>query len=213
MEGLSDAVFAFAVTLLVVATEVPRDYAGLIDVVRGFPAFIACFVLLMIFWNTHYRYFRRYGLEDRLIRTINVFILLLVLFSVYPLKFLFTLWFAAMFHDESRNHSLQTVGQLITLFRIYGAGLGSIWLLYAVLYRHALNLASALRLTPAEILLTRESMIGCLISAGTAALSILLTCFNVPYSWPGYVYFLISIGLTINGRWHHRKIKALPAAA
>src|SRR6187401_1371906 len=64
VEGFTDAVFAFAVTLLVVALEVPHTFEGLMDVLRGFPAFVLTFTLLMTFWNAHYRYHRRYGLED-----------------------------------------------------------------------------------------------------------------------------------------------------
>src|SRR5690349_11550512 len=91
LEGFTDAVFAFAVTLLVVALEVPHTYEGLLEVVRGFPAFVICFALLMTFWNGHFRYQRRYGLEDVFTRIITMAILVLVLFSVYPLKYLFTL--------------------------------------------------------------------------------------------------------------------------
>ena len=83
--------FAFAVTLLVVALEVPHTFEGLMDVVRGFPAFVICFTLLMTFWNAHYRYHRRYGLEGAFSRVMTMAIIVLVLFFVYPLKFLFTL--------------------------------------------------------------------------------------------------------------------------
>src|SRR5436305_12561064 len=89
LEGFSDAVFAFAVTLLVVALEVPRTFEGLMDDVREFPAFIASFCMLLTFWNGHYRFFRRYGLENGFTRYITFAILMMVLFSVYPLKFLF----------------------------------------------------------------------------------------------------------------------------
>src|SRR6186713_3591919 len=92
VEGFTDAVFAFAVTLLVVALEVPHTYDGLMDVVRGFPAFILCFMLLMTFWNAHYRYHRRYGIDSAFSRVMTMAIIVLVLFYVYPLKFLFTLF-------------------------------------------------------------------------------------------------------------------------
>ena len=91
VEGFTDAVFAFAVTLLVVALEGPHTFEGLLDVLRGFPAFVLCFVLLMMFWNAHFRFHRRYGLEDTFSRIMTMAILVLVLFFVYPLKFLFTL--------------------------------------------------------------------------------------------------------------------------
>ena len=37
IEGLSDAVFAFAITLLVVSLEVPKTYAELMSAIRGCP--------------------------------------------------------------------------------------------------------------------------------------------------------------------------------
>lgn len=49
LEGFSDAVFGFALTLLVVSLEVPNTYAELMDTMRGFGAFAVCFALL--YWH------------------------------------------------------------------------------------------------------------------------------------------------------------------
>src|SRR5213075_946527 len=64
VEGLSDAVFAFAVTLLVVSLEVPKTFNELSTVMRGFVPFAVSFLLLMQVWHEQYRYFRRYNLQD-----------------------------------------------------------------------------------------------------------------------------------------------------
>src|SRR5256714_6770111 len=90
IEGLSDAVFAFAVTLLVVSLEVPKTYAELMTVMRGFGAFAICFTLLFMVWFTQYKFFRRYGLTDNLTVVFNGVLLFVILFYVYPLKFVFT---------------------------------------------------------------------------------------------------------------------------
>ena len=53
LEGLSDAVFAFAVTLLVVSLEVPETFDELLRVLRGFFAFAVCFAILFWVWYDH----------------------------------------------------------------------------------------------------------------------------------------------------------------
>lgn len=64
VEGFSDAVFAFAVTLLVVSLEVPKSAHELLHTMHGFVAFGVCFVLLISVWAEHNRFFRHYPLTD-----------------------------------------------------------------------------------------------------------------------------------------------------
>ena len=53
LEGFSYTVFAFALTLLVVALEVPHNYEKLIHLMMGFPSFACCFTLLIWIWSQH----------------------------------------------------------------------------------------------------------------------------------------------------------------
>ena len=64
IEGFADAVFGFALTLLVVSLEVPNTFDELLATMRGFFAFAISGWLLYSVWFDHYIFFRRYGLQD-----------------------------------------------------------------------------------------------------------------------------------------------------
>jgi hypothetical protein len=102
LEELSDAVIGFALTLFVVSLEVPQTFDELLQTMRGFPAFGLCFALLIVIWYEHYTFFRRYGLQDPFTIVWNTVLLFLIVFYVYPLKFLFTL-----FSNEALGMSMQ----------------------------------------------------------------------------------------------------------
>ena len=179
VEGFTDAVFAFAVTLLVVALEVPRTYDGLLDVVRGLPAFVICFALLMTFWSAHYKYHRRYGLEDGVTRTITMAILVLVLFYVYPLKFLFTMVTVHLFGlDMHDAPSLESLEQVRMLYVIYGLGFAGAWSLFGLLYLYALRARERLGLSPGEIVLTYGSLVENGVYVAVCLLSVALALFG-----------------------------------
>src|SRR5258708_38288637 len=72
LEGLSDAVFGFAITLLVVSLEVPKTFDELALAMRGFVGFAVCFALLALVWYDHYMFFRQYGLKDTITGVLNL---------------------------------------------------------------------------------------------------------------------------------------------
>lgn len=202
LEGLADAVFAFTVTLLVVALEVPRDFEGLVLVMEGFPAFAATFAMLMWFWNVHYTFFRRYGLEDGWTQFLNCVILLLVVFMAYPLKFLLSTAFAAHFGLGEAAFVLESIEQLSQLYILYGLGLTGVWFCYFLLYRRAYALREQLRLNETELILTRGSMCETLANISVCSLSIILALFY-RFEWqPGVVYVLVGPLMGLLGWWH-----------
>lgn len=205
LENLADAVFGFSLTLLVVAQQVPTDFDGLMKVMRGFPAFVASFALLIVFWNAHYRFFRRYGLEDGFTRVINYLILLMVMFSVYPLKFLFNSWLGG-------QGGMRTMDELNLVYRIYGVGLAAVWVSFGLLYWHALRKRDELQLNAVEVEFTRLDLAGIRINIGTCFVSVLLSFLPVPLWLPGMVYGTLGITMAWNGARFGRRIAALIAA-
>lgn len=153
LEAFCDVVFGFAITLLVVSLEVPRNFEELMHVMRGFLPFAACFAQFVLIWITHYRFSRRYGLEDPYTVFLNVLLLFLVLFYVYPLKFLFTHILGGLVGMET----LEDVGWHDTsvLMRVYSFGFAAVFALFALMYLHAYKLRVKLDLSPLESLVTR----------------------------------------------------------
>ena len=207
IEGLSDCVFGFAITLLVVSLEVPVSFAQLFSVMKGFLAFGVSFIILMQIWRCHYMFFRRYGLEDHFTISLNSVLLFLVVFFVYPMKFIFTIISGQIFGDPlPLNKGSEALSPFVRehmaniLFTIYGAGFGLVYLIFALLYLYAYKKRTALSLNAMELMETRGeiwrtggiAMVGFL-SATTAWLPILNG------DLPGYVYPLIGVVEAIHG--------------
>lgn len=211
LEALSDVVFGLALAFLAVSGSAPRSFPELVKVLRDFPAFVACFVLLMYFWNEHYRFFRRYGLEDFTTRLLNYAILLAIVFSVYPLKFLFAGWFVFMFPDGYGPTTVDplSVDELYALYIVYGIGLAGIYLLYMFLFRHAWRRREILRLSPAECVQTRASIGEFAIHVAVCLVSVVLAWRRAHPVVPGMIYMSLGILLGFHGWWYGRMVERL----
>jgi len=142
-------------------------------------------------------------------------IIVLVLFSVYPLKYLFTLVTVQLFGLDMHNvPHLESFHQVQVLYVIFGLGFAGVWALYAVLYAYALARREQLQLDAAETVLTRASLGEYLIHIGVCALSIVLAL-SISSSWiPGAIYGLLGPLQALNGWWFGRRVNALaPVAA
>ena len=212
VDGFSDVVFGFALTLLVVSLEVPKTYVELHESMRGFLPFAISFTLLMTIWYAHYRFFRCFGLHDAGTIVLNAMLLFVVLFYVYPLKFLFRLFIGQMAGFEAENQLQQ--GQGVELMVIYGLGFAAIYLLFFAMYWNGWRQREQLNLNPLERTLTKINMADHLAMAAIGLLSCLLAVL-LPARWSGdagFVYLLAGASKTFFGFRSGRAQRASSAA-
>ena len=128
LEGFSDTVFAIALALLVVELEVPKDMHHLEQLARGFVPFAVMFAMVCWIWYEHNVFFRRYGLQDGGTVVLNSLLLFVVLFYVYPLKFLTTNLLGPLFGVEEASFDRISDGRLLML--LYSGGIVLIFATY-----------------------------------------------------------------------------------
>jgi uncharacterized membrane protein len=219
LEAFSDAVFGFAATLLVVALEVPATFPELVSNLRGFFAFGLSFAMLVLIWAAHNGFFRRFGMVDPGTVVLNSILLFVVLFYVYPLKFLTTTLVDGWVRGGGNQAAGERMGftsleDLGSLFTIYGAGFGAIFLCLALMYLRAGRRASALGLNPDERYEAYTMMRHYAIFVLVALISIALAQAGVGlhFGLPGFTYALLGPFCGAHGAWSGRRRRAMQPA-
>jgi hypothetical protein len=207
LEAFSDAVFAFALTLVVVSLEVPRSIGELTNLMRGFLPFGVTFAMVCYLWYEHNKFFRRYGLEDAFTVFLNAILLFVVLFYVYPLKYLANSLLGEMVGlvDAPRMAN----GRL--LMYMYSGGVVLVFTTFVLLYWHAWRRRRDLDLDAAELVTLRFGRRAHLISVGIGVLSLALNYVTGLPGIAGVIYFLMGPLHALNGYMMHKTLVKLQA--
>jgi uncharacterized membrane protein len=172
----------------VVSLEVPETATQLIDLMKAFLPFAASFALLILVWSYHYRLFSRFDLVDGYTVFLNSVLLFVVLFYVYPLKFVFT----AIFLDPQKAFGSAQMSR--TIMGVYGGGFTAVFVVFALLYHHAYRLRNRLKLKTSEVVVARAHVAECGVMVGVGLVSVAIALFG-PVGWSaplsGLCYFLI----------------------
>ena len=163
IENLSDIVFALALGMIVTATNEPLTYTGIRSYLVGLVPVAAAFATMLVIWNHHFIYFRRYGLADRWIVFLNACLLFLILAIAFPLRFIFDslfAWILTLFGNNERMialdiRSYRQAGVIVAYFGLIYAVVQSF---FAMMYSHALRKADTLGLSESEQRKTRQSI-------------------------------------------------------
>ena len=223
IEGLSDAVFALTLTLIVMASAVPDTFHEFWLVVRDLPAFAACFVLLMIVWFEHHKYFRRYGFENTSTIVLNALLLFLVVFYAFPLKFLMTfLWHMALGENPALSFVLpegaanlwpySANAQPAFMMIFYGLGGTAIFATFAVMHAIAYRQRKELEFDELECFLVRSSILDNVFMAGVPALSAAMAWFGAHPGLCGFAYMLLWPLMMGNGMYTGMKAEKMAKA-
>jgi uncharacterized membrane protein len=216
LEAFSDSVFGFAATLLVVTLEVPRTFPQLAESLWGFVPFAMSFLALCLLWTTHRAFFKRYQIADRPTIALNSILLFVVLFYIYPLKFMTVALVTEVlsrkpFRESTMFRGPEDVGGM---FVVYSLGFAAVFACYALMYRHAARSAGELGLDAARLaearMLSRHYWI--LAAVGVASIASAALGIGVRYGFPGWIYGAIGPLTWLHGRWTDRREAAAAPA-
>ncbi len=219
LENFSDAVFALAVTLLLISTTPPTNFEQIKRFSFELIPFLLCIALIISIWHEHYVYFLRYGLRNGKIIVLNTLFLVIVLFYVYPLKFLTKLILYPIGYLVNEQSIMDDLAKMIRgedmadLMIIYGLGASGVFFVLMLMYRYAHQQADELDLSELERFETKVKVRSSLLMSLIPLISVLVAfCFRGHWlagMLGGFTYFLYTPVMIFHGRHVDRERKKL----
>lgn len=185
--SLSDGVFAFAATLMVVDIGTTIDFKNLDTQLSSFISFGIAFFVMMLLWKTHYNFFQRTKYVDNWIIFANVLLLFTVLFYLFPLK--------SLINSVTQKTFLGYDG-LSQLFILYGFGFTLIFSCFTFLYYRAYKKDILNKKNVKLLFYTRHFSIFTVIGLISVILAYLKV--GISYGFPGFIYTFLGVFCYIN---------------
>lgn len=224
LENLTDAVFGFSITLLVISSQVPTTYIELQASMYSFIGFIFCTMLLLGLWNNHSNFFLYYGLSDGKTKVLNALFLFVLLFYIYPLKYLFSYIGTAIYATLKRSlgdssEALRTavknlnaaelnVEQWEDLMIRFGLGLVFIYGIIILMHLNALKQSEELQLNLREKYITNTFIHNYiqLMLISVASIMVVVIFGGTAAGYSGMVYLLTPIIIPLYKKYRVRKM-------
>lgn len=180
LSALSDGIFAFASTLMVVDIGTST---GLKNIGQQIPLFISfgiAFFVMMLLWKIHYNFFQRTNYVDNWIIAANTLLLFTILFYLFPLKTLI---------NSVTQRIGMTPADLAQLFILYGSGFMLIFLSYTFMYHRAFkkdkNNSELLKL---KFYKSHFLIFGIV---GLFSVVVAISHIGIRFGLPGFIYMLL----------------------
>lgn len=194
LESVSDAVFAFAATLMVVNIGANTNITSFREELPNFISFAVSFFVMMAIWKVHYNYFRRTDFIDNWIIAFNMLLLFMVLFYIFPIKSLLSAGI------EGQKISINDFSQI---FQLYSLGFSLIFLNFTCMYYRAYKKESLDTKNLKLLFYSRHFSIFVLVGF----LSLLLAKFKIGLRLgvPGFIYMFLGLFCFFHSKYFHRK--------
>lgn len=216
LDTFVDAAFAFAVTLLVISVdEVPDSYGEFMQALAQVPAFLACFVVLMLFWWGHHNWSRKFGLHETLSTLLTLTLVALVLIYVYPLRLIFGAFFSNASGGALPSGLSLTLGEVADMFVVFGIGFSALSGVLVALYLRADACRDRLQLNARERYFARSEAVAWSILAVTGIVSTLAALLLPPRLGPlaGFVYWSLLVSMPLQAHLAKRGRRRIAGVA
>jgi uncharacterized membrane protein len=181
VDNLTDAVFGIAITLLIFNLVNPNSFEDLLVFTKTLPAFLISIAFIMLIWNEHISFSEIYSLNDNVLIVLNTLFIALVIFYVYPLKFM-TLFLTNFFFNT--NISVEITGDQVPYLVIYyGFVVSALYFVLWLFYFRVNQLKEKLELNSYEVFLTKAQKNRLVIFFVVPLISILATFIINQYSY------------------------------
>lgn len=182
LEALSDGVFAFAATLMVVDIGASSEFVSLKKELPNFISFAASFFIMMALWKLHYNFFRRTNYVDNWIIAFNMILLFTVLFYIFPVKSML---------DTILKQSKMTANELSQLFQLYSVGFSLMFLSFSLMYYRAFKKDTEIENPYKLLFYTRHFLIFVFVGISSAILAKFQI--GLRFGVPGFAYASLGI--------------------
>ncbi|UZD21610.1 TMEM175 family protein [Algoriphagus halophytocola] len=187
LDNLTDAVFGIAVTLLIFNVSSPDSLQDLIVFTKTLPAFLISIGFLIVIWQEHVRFSEIYTLRGSWLIFLNSLFIALIIFYVYPLRFL-TLFLTNLIFGAELSLQISPI-EIPDLMIYYGGVAFALYFVVFWFYYFALNNRESLGLSNYEVFHTKYQRLRIVIMFTVPLISILLVWLIRSYSitWASFL--------------------------